>query len=161
MWLRSRVAVAVVEASIYGSDLTPGLGRRRCGSKKKKEIWFLRATPCFSDPLPAPRLLATQAQPRLQAHPARGSEGSEQCPVWTWAEVRPRARRVHERPAATPLFTHARSLCSHRNLMGLSPPSLQGGPQSDLQNEGHMAGTGQAGLDTSSAWRRLQIGGGL
>ena len=40
MWLRSGIAVAVVQASSCSSDLTPSLGTSlycRCSPKKKKE----------------------------------------------------------------------------------------------------------------------------
>ena len=41
MWLRSGMAMAVVYAGSYSSDLTPSLGTNtccRCGPKKKKKV---------------------------------------------------------------------------------------------------------------------------
>ena len=40
MWLRSGIAVAVVQASGYSSHSTPSLGTHGCGPKKKKCIYI-------------------------------------------------------------------------------------------------------------------------
>ena len=45
MWLRSRVAVAVVQASSFSSNWTPSMGTsmcHRCGPKKTKKIFLIK-----------------------------------------------------------------------------------------------------------------------
>ena len=53
MWLGSWVAMAVVQASSYSSNLTPSLGTsicRRCGPKKEKKNVFLLGSLLFTYP---------------------------------------------------------------------------------------------------------------